>query len=210
MSHFSPGLWVDSVRGLLSGPQAFELQSHLDTNCPACRQTYEFWTHLNAVLRQESRFTPPPELVRVADDLYAPNRPWKWLKAAAHWAELAFDSLRQPSLAFVRGLPRSERHLIYHANPFIIDVRLKSEGDQNNLSMFGQVLRFDLPEQTDDSIYVVLLSGGELVARTLAGRGGEFSMQCETKDDLSLFISVRGERAIGISISESLNSQAAL
>jgi hypothetical protein len=129
------------------------------------------------------------------------------LKTAAHWAELLFDSLQQPSVVFVRGMPASERHLVYQASPFVIDVRLKTNGNGNNLSLAGQILRTDADSESNDVIYVVLLSGGELIAKTLASQGGEFALECELRQDLSLFISVRGERAIGISVSESMPPQ---
>lgn len=203
MSHFSPSDWVDSVRGFTTIDQSAEMSAHLEQKCPECMQASAFWELLAELLIQEKRYRPPAQLLHAVESAYHEQRPWRWLEAAARWAELVFDSIRQPLPAFVRGMAQPDRHLIYEARPFVIDVTLSVDSNQDRLSMIGQVLNSDHPEQTSTEIHIVLLSGGDLIARTVASEGGEFEIDCESRANLTLFISIRGERAIGLSLYDS-------
>ncbi len=207
MSHFSASDWVDSVRGLLPPSQNLTLQSHLDRRCAECLKSFEFWTQLAGCLTQERRYRAPEVLLEAIERLYTREKPWRWVRATARWAELVFDSIRQPSPVFVRGGADQDRHLIYEAEPFVIDVTLKTDKNLNSLSMVGQILKSENPGESESEVHVVLLSGPDLIAKTVASKSGEFALECEAHDDLSLFISVRGERAIGLSLCESPNGE---
>ncbi len=207
MSHFLPSEWVDSVRGLLPPGRTVELQSHLDQRCPDCVEALGFWSRLAELLARESTYRPPGHLLRAVENLYIQQKPGRWLRAAARWAELVFDSFQQPSMAFVRGLARSDRHLVYEAAPFVIDVTLKTDAKQNSMSMVGQILRSENSDQGTSEVHVVLLSGEELIAKTVASENGEFALECDAHPNLNLFISIRGDRAIGISLCDSMNGQ---
>jgi hypothetical protein len=208
MSHFSEGDWVDFVRGLLPMSRDSELRSHIDQQCPECVEALAFWKLLFASVTREAQHEPPEHVLQAAERLYARHKPWRWLTASARWAELVFNSLQQPSPAFVRGQISSDRHLVYKAEPFTIDVTLTADVATNSLLMLGQILSSQNPDQSTNEVHVLVLSGENLIAKTIATESGEFELRCDANADLSLFISIRGERVIGLSLRESTNGEA--
>jgi hypothetical protein len=53
-----------------------------------------------------------------------------------------------------------------------------------------------------------VLGGEDMIAKTIAAENGEFELRCDEHPHLSLFISIRGERAIGLSLRDSTNAEA--
>jgi hypothetical protein len=49
-------------------------------------------------------------------------------------------------------------------------------------------------------IDVVLLNGERLIKRTVATNSGEFELELGHGEDMQLFINIRGQRAIGITL----------
>jgi hypothetical protein len=210
MSHFSEGDWVDFIHALLPVPRDSEIQLHIDEHCPECLEALAFWERVDGSLAQEWRYEPAEHILRAAERLYAVHKPWRWLKASVRWAELAFNSFQQPSLAFVRGPALSDRHLVYKAEPFIIDVTFSTDPARNSLLIIGQILNSQEPSQGTNEIHVLVLNGEELVAKSVATDNGEFEIRCDAHADLSLFISIRGEREIGLALHESMNREGSI
>jgi hypothetical protein len=204
--HFSAGDWVDSVRGLLPEQRSSELQKHLDRGCLECVQSLAFWSELAELLAREPRYEPPGYLLRAAEQAYAGHRPWQWLRAGARWAEQLFDSFHQPLVAPVRGSAPalSDRRLVHEAKPFIIDVTMRTDLRQSVVRLMGQILNVENPVGGSSAAEVVLLNRDDLVAKTAATDNGEFELECESQPNLSLFISIRGEQAIGIRLPEGI------
>jgi hypothetical protein len=205
MSHFSEGDWVDLVHELLPVSRASEVRLHIDQQCPECLESLAFWEGLDASLAKESWREPPEDVLRTVERLYAVRKPWQWLRASARWAELVFNSFQQPSLAFVRGSASLDRHLVYNAEPFVIDVTVITDVAGNGLLMLGQVLNSQNPSYDNNEIHVLVLNGEDLVAKSVATESGEFELRCDARADLTLFISIRGEREIALALDESIN-----
>ncbi len=203
--HFLDSEWVDFIHDLLPLSRKRELYSHIDGDCSECRRSVEFWRSLKQSLNGQPDPQAPAPLILAAQQIFRSRSPWAWLRASAEWAKQLFDSMQQPALAAgVRGSLSDVRHLIYEAEPYVIDVTVKSDPAQTGLWLLGQVLNGRTSgEVSEEEIHVVLLSGEDLVAKTVATSSGEFELACEMCSDLSLFISVRGERAIGISLADS-------
>ena len=127
-----------------------------------------------------------------------------WLRASADWASTVFDSLWQPLPAGIRGSMTDVRHLVYDAEPYVIDVTVRADPVQASLSLLGQIMNARTSGQSSgEETHVVLLSGEQILAKTVAASSGEFELLCEMCSDLSLFISVRGARAIALSLADS-------
>ncbi len=210
MDHFSPADWIDFTRGLLSGPESAALQSHLDQGCEECLKSWNVWRSVHECLSPETQYRPPDQALKYVRAAYVADRPWKWLVEAARWAELVFDSLRQPAPAPVRGSTSLGRQLVHEAEPFVIDVRLETDAKRNRILLIGQILDSEHPNEPMRGVDILLLNSEDLIAKTRASSSGEFDLQCERADNLRLFINIRGQRAIGIALPDVETRTAAL
>lgn len=119
-----------------------------------------------------------------------------WCKVAARnigVARLLYDSLRMSSIG-IRSSHKSSRHFTYEHNNTMIDVLLEVQPGSNRISLTGQVLDGTKPEATFESLGVVLSARQGTLARTTTNRMGEFSLQFEFAENVSLEIRV-GERS---------------
>ena len=120
-----------------------------------------------------------------------------WRRVAARnigVARLLFDSLRMHGPIGVRSSHTSGRRFIYEHNNTTIDVLLDVRPGSNRISLMGQVLDGTRPEATYESLAVVLSARNGTLARTTTNRLGEFNLQFEFAENVSLEIRV-GERS---------------
>jgi hypothetical protein len=120
-----------------------------------------------------------------------------WCRVAARnigVARLLFDSLRMHGPIGIRSSYTSGRRFIYEHNNTTIDVLLDVRPGSNRISLMGQVLDGTRPEATYENLAVVLSSGNGTLARTTTNRLGEFNLQFEFAENVSLEIRV-GERS---------------
>jgi hypothetical protein len=198
MDHFAPGDWIDFVRGFLNPSTSAPMQAHLDQDCEECRQASGIWRDVVGIAQRETGFEPPVTVVSGLKAAFVPAKPWGWLTEMAQYAQLVFDSFRQPAYTMVRGSAPVSRQLVHEAEPFTIDLRLEADPLRKRVSLTGQIVNSKNPERETPDIDVVLLSGPNLVKKTLANASGEFDLDFESDPDLQLFINIRGQRAVGI------------
>ncbi|MBV9083115.1 MAG: hypothetical protein JOZ62_10590 [Acidobacteriaceae bacterium] len=198
MSHFSLSEWVDLVRGVLSSDRTAEIQAHLNRGCHECHKQSDVWRRVAGCLSREPAYAPPDEAVRAVKAAFVPEKPWKWLSRFATMARLTFDSSQQVAPATVRGSISTSRQLLHESEPFVIDLRLESDPHQRSISLIGQVLNSENPGKSVEGVDVVLLSGEDLIARTAGNKSGEFELGFDSKENLQLFVNIRGHHAIGI------------
>ena len=65
MKHFSEEDWADFVRDLVAPEMRMTMQQHINDGCNQCGATLRLWQSVLSVAREESRFTPPGDTVRV-------------------------------------------------------------------------------------------------------------------------------------------------
>jgi hypothetical protein len=198
MSHFPQSNWVDFVRGVLTPTEQAKLQTHLDKQCSECRSAAEMWRRVAQCLQKNAAYSPPEDVVRLIKAAFVPKESWDPFPKLVRIARLVFDSNRESAFAFIRGSKATSRQLLHEAEPFVIDLRLESDPARRAMLLIGQVLDRRFPNKAVGNIDVVLLSGEHVVAKTSANSSGEFDFGFGLKDDLKLFIDIRGERAIGI------------
>ena len=212
-SHFSSADWLDSIRGLLEEQRARQLRMHVEQQCPECTSALALWSSVAHCLEHEPEYQPSPELLRAAQQEFTIEKPWKWLREVACWAKRFFDTAQQPRPAFVRaqtaGPDSVDRRFLHEAPPFIIDLTVKTAPGEKSITLIGQILDSQSPDQELQNVDLVLLSGEDLVAKTTANGCGEFTLECDVRPDLNLFISVRGEQAIGIPLNGAAFSESA-
>jgi hypothetical protein len=109
-------------------------------------------------------------------------------------ARLLFDSFLTPSLAGVRSLHTSGRHFSYEHNNITIDVLVDVQPGSERISLMGQVLDSTRPQARKENLAVVLTAKSGTLARTTTNRWGEFNLQFQFAENVSLEIRM-GERS---------------
>jgi CheY-like chemotaxis protein len=108
-------------------------------------------------------------------------------------ARMMFDSLRNPTAAGVRGLSPEARQLAYEYKRTIIDVSIEFAEGSGRMSLAGQVLDGERKGK-NEGLPVLLVSETGTLVRTATNRYGEFQIECDFPEDLSLEIRL-GERS---------------
>jgi hypothetical protein len=188
MKHFTLEEWADFVREVISHEQRATMQRHLDHGCKKCLKAVGLWRNVSDFARSEMAYIPPETAVRSAKAYYAFNRPQEGLSGVARIAKLIFDSFRQPLAAGVRTASVSARQLLYKVQDIQVDIRLEPEARRS--SMVGQVLDSSRPDPAVKGAAVILLRGGQDVARTATNDFGEFQLEFDSEELLQLSIKV--------------------
>jgi len=108
-------------------------------------------------------------------------------------ARMIFDSFRFPPPAGVRSSSSAARHMAFQHNKTIIDLSIELAKGAGGMSLTGQVLDHDKNRKLD-SLSVVLVNGAGTLARTATNEFGEFHVECDGPQELSLEIRL-GERS---------------
>lgn len=200
LDHFAAEDWVDLVRGKLPSPKATAMQTHLEEGCVACLRSSETWRLIVEMASREARYQPAESVVRIAKSAYVPETRWGWMKEAAVFTRLIFDSFQNFSQASLRGSKPMTRQLVHEAEPFVIDLRLESDPARKRIFLMGQILNSENPEEVISDVEVVLLAGEKLIRRGAVNASGEFDLELGSDANQHLFINIRGQRAIGIAL----------
>jgi hypothetical protein len=166
MSHPEAGELVDLARQILGEADERHVRQHLE-DCARCRRAFERLSILVTVARGAA---PPADVVRRVETLgAAPLKRTDLLRARA-----IFDNLLEPLPAGMRGTVR-DRHLLFEAGDWTVDVRLDREPGRTALT--GQ-LAHALSSRSCSGIAVLARSEETVVARALTGAWGEFTLDC--------------------------------
>ena len=134
------------------------------------------------------------QLCTTLEDLFAPRGSHKVASRNIQVARLLFDSFRLPSPPGVRSIRTSGRHFTYEHSNTTIDVLVDCPAGSDRISLVGQVLDTAKAKGKNDSLPVVVIGGSGTVARTTTNHLGEFNLEFEFAEDVSLEIRL-GERS---------------
>lgn len=109
-------------------------------------------------------------------------------------ARLLFDSFRMSTPTGVRSSDTFGRHFTYEHNNTKIDVFIDVQPGSNRISLVGQLLDPMRTRGRSENLPVLLTSRNGVLARTTTNRLGEYSLQFEPAENVSLEIRV-GERS---------------
>jgi CheY-like chemotaxis protein len=132
------------------------------------------------------------QLWSTLQDLVAPSRPREAALRGVQIARLIFDSFRYPLPAGVRGVSPGIRQIAYQYKQAIIDLAIDFTEKPSRISLAGQVLDRERKGKNED-LPVLLVDGTGTRVRTATNQFGEFQMEFESDDDLSIQVRL-GER----------------
>lgn len=178
------------------------MQRHIDDGCSKCEASLMIWQAVAAVANEESAYVPPEDTVRVAKSQFATIA--ADLKTSKR-ARLVYDSDLQPAAVGLRGAVAA-RQFLYEADDYVIDLRLEPQRELGRISLVGQVLNRDRAGHNGQAvlmtncaargILVRLLKGVLPVANTATNDFGEFQLEFEASNDLSVVIGMDEEKVI--------------
>jgi hypothetical protein len=193
MSHFAEENWVDFVRNTLVAGRRSEMQAHLDRQCDACQGAWKLWSNIADVARRDAQVQLPAELLRGAEARFS------LLEAAssgiADFAALVFDSRIQPATAGMRSANSTCRQLMYQTGTYCVDVRMESQPLKSKISLVGQI-QDKAPTGSLEALPISLVEGSRTVVSTETNSMGEFHMEFERANKLSISIALRGKTLV--------------
>ncbi len=134
-----------------------------------------------------------PQLWATLQELFISRRSWQVPVRSMGIPRVIFDSFRSPMAAGVRSLSPGARQLAYQHKSAVIDLSVEFAEGSGRISLAGQVLDGDRKGK-NDGLSVLVVSGVGTVARTATNEFGEFHVEFESADDVSLEIRL-GERS---------------
>ena len=182
VKHFSEEDWADFVRDLIAPEIKMTMQQHINDGCNQCRETLRLWQSVFSVAREESRFTPPADTVRVVKSQFAIPA-----EKAKSGLRLLFDSDLQPVTAGVRGSV-SARQFLYETDDYYIDLRLEPRRGSERACVVGQVLNRKSAGRAAQEVPVRLMEGKVARANTATNQLGEFQIEFDPGQNLCLSI----------------------
>ena len=115
-------------------------------------------------------------------------------------AKLVFDTASRPQRAGTRRREASSRHVLYEIEDLCLDLRLDRSPQSTSAIVVGQLADREDPLKPLAGLTVLLVAGEKFVGRTTSNRQGEFQMEYEPKQALSLCLPIDAERLIEVPV----------
>lgn len=126
-------------------------------------------------------------------ELFISPRAWQLPVRRMGIPRITFDSFRSPISAGVRSLSPGARHVAYQHKSTIIDLSIEFPEGSDRISLAGQVLDAE-GKCENDGLSVLLVSGVSTLVRTATNQFGEFHLEFDSAEDVSLEVRL-GERS---------------
>jgi hypothetical protein len=192
MKHYDISEWSDFVRGLTQGTDRVAMEKHLETGCSKCQRSERLLHGLVRIASAEVQFQVPQPVEHLAKAIFAMQQPEKLSRLPRFVPKLIFDSFHSPLPAGVRSRQGMTRQAMYrdHAANFSLDLRLDHEPGSSQVVLVGQIANFKEPAKRHSHVPIFLLSGRDIVARTVSNQLGEFQLECLAKKRLRLCVPI--------------------
>ena len=204
MKHYSSEEWVDFANGAVSPLQKQDMQNHLGSGCKHCNELATVWQKVQKAAAQEIRFQPPADIVRLAKAEFANSGYLKEQGLLMTLAELVFDSARNPALAGVRSLGAQSRQVLFHSNPFQIEVKIESKVGEPRLSVTGQLMDVSKPDSIGKGVSMTLSNRRGQTIQMTTNDFGEFQAEIENRGDLEITFLAQDGKPIVVSVRDAL------
>lgn len=193
--HYDAPSWALFVTGRLEPREQAAMAAHLATNCKECRQWVVLLGRIQELGASAVCVEPPEEVLKRAKAIFTTGQLGESITLPRRIARLVYDSFLDPLPAGVRsGVESSDRHLLYRAGNYSLDLRVERERGSHQMILLGQVADHADPTRPLSELPVYLLSGQSMLRRTVSNSLGEFTLQVEPVKKLRLCIPVAGAR----------------
>jgi hypothetical protein len=200
MKHFTDEDWLDFAKRSLPGEKMTRMRAHLDRGCRSCGEVFLVWENVYEIVGRQADYEPDESVVNAVKDAYA-ERQWRLPTSTfeSALAKLVFDSfVDATAIAGIRAASTSARHLVYQFPPWIIDVRVDTEGGRRMIA--GQVLESAGQSATAAQGGVVLMRGDMKIAETTTNKFGEFQLECEGGSNLRILLEIGGQQPVSVNL----------
>ena len=192
LRHFDITEWADYVRKLSSPEQMREMDVHLQDGCVKCNKTLGLLARFATICLREGAYEVPRDAEQRVKALAtrdkAPNRPL----LERIWASLVYDGLSNPQPVGVRGGHQIDRHSLFYAGDYSVDLRFEHEKGSVNMVLVGQIANQKAPDDVIANVLVMLVAGSVAgsreLARSMSNSFGEFQMEYIPEKDLRLLV----------------------
>ena len=196
MKHFGSERWADLVRNVISEQDRAEMQKHLDQGCAGCKTDWAAWSRVASIAREEQTNEPPQDAVHQATAHLGLRRPWPAQSGIRHIAALVLDTFSAPAAVGVRSVQSTSRQLLYQQGTCVIDLRVELKPGSSKVSIVGQVQDSAMADADFKKVSVCALSENSLVMHTTTNDVGEFHLECEAVEKLSLQVGLEGKSIV--------------
>ena len=105
-------------------------------------------------------------------------------------ARLVFDTADYPMQAGARRREAASRHQLYEVADYCLDLRLEQSPQGPGAVLVGQLADRQDPLKPQTEVPILLVSGEELLTRTVSNRQGEFQLEYQPAASVSLCLPV--------------------
>jgi hypothetical protein len=186
--HYEVAEWADYVRSQVSTEQSGEMLGHLRSGCTRCKGVEEQLSRLAAVCARERAFEVPLHAERSVKAMFALNRQPRVSALSRILATLVYDSLNDPQPAGVRMGHQINRHVLFDAGDYSVDLRFEHEKGSASMVLVGQIANRKTPEDMMSHFPVILVSGNQELSRSLSNSFGEFQLEYTPREELHLLV----------------------
>jgi hypothetical protein len=204
MKHYSNEEWGDFANGTVSPLQKQAMLEHLNSKCEKCNALASVWQKIQRAAAQEHLFQPPADIVHLVKSEFANSGYGKEPGLLGALAELIFDSAQKQALAGVRSVGAQSRQMLFHSNPFQIDVKIESKVGEPRLSVTGQLMDVSKPDSIGKGVLMTLSNRRGQTIQTTTNDFGEFHAEIENRGDLEITFLAPDGKPIVVSVRDAL------
>jgi hypothetical protein len=164
LSHFEPQEWADFIRFRAPGELVSRMRDHLESVCMTCMRRLEIWRAIAEVAAGPSR---DPDLA-VARLIFPPSD-----EVPAPWGR--------------RHAPSARQHFLFQKGNLLLDMHVEPAAG-GAISMAGQIMDPVTPTMEFSERLVTLVSGTNELTSTATNQFGEFHLEFEPVDELTLVL----------------------
>ncbi len=203
MKHFSTEKWIDFVNQVANTSEMESMKQHLQQGCKRCAATVSLWGKVRRSAASGANYQPPADAVRVVKVAFAGAVFSGKRKTAASRVAVLFDSFLQPAFAGARSAAAGARQMLYHADPFQIDVQIEAKSG-NRILVTGQLLESNNPAISCHDVRVVISNMRGNMVHVVTNQFGEFSGEVENSGDLEMTFTGADDKPVVISVRDAL------
>jgi len=184
--HFDRSEWADFVRNQRSPEQRQAMFSHLQSCCSKCKNTKELLERFAVICKGETAYRVPADVERSVKAFFTLNRQPKVSLFQRVVGNSLYDSSNNPLPVGLRAGHQINRHVLFQAGDYSVDLRFEHERGSASMVMVGQIANRRMPEELMAHVPVILFSGSRELTRSLSNSFGEFQLEYTPQANLNL------------------------